>query len=189
MFVHAIQGMRPNLVASAWNFAHFQSDQLGGVSAIQMEFTTLDTYGKRGAGSGGVVVNVGSLVIGNKLATVTAETKWPGEPATGSVISRTTQLKPEHDPETSYNKPTEILFEWKGTSLAPDAPGAVEGKLLIDLGTNESPNGLIEKVDVLAEIPYVLKMAVNYVAGTKPYIYQVRCAASCLLKYSDHILS
>lgn len=178
MFVHAIQGMRPNLVASAWNFAHFQSDQLGGVSAIQMEFTTLDTYGKRGAGSGGVVVNVGSLVIGNKLATVTTETKWPGEAATGSVISRTTHLKTEHDPETSYNKPTEVLFEWKGTALHPDAPGAVEGKLLIDLGTNESPKGLIEKVDVLAEIPYVLKVAVNYVAGTKPYIYQVRCAAS-----------
>lgn len=178
MFVHAIQGMRPNLVASAWNFAHFQSDQLGGVSAIQMEFTTLDTYGKRGAGSGGVVVNVGSLVIGNKLATITTETKWPGEAATGSLISRTTQLKPEHDPETSYKKPTEVLYEWKGTSLLLDAPGAVEGKLFIDLGTNEKPNGLIEKVDVLAEIPYVLKVAVNYVAGTKPYIYQVRCAAT-----------
>ncbi|KIM39821.1 hypothetical protein M413DRAFT_184485 [Hebeloma cylindrosporum] len=172
MFVHAIQGMRPNLVASAWNFAHFQSDQLGGVSAIQMDFTTLDTYGKRGAGSGGVVVSVGSLVIGDKLATVTTETKWPGEEATGSVISRATQLKRERDPETSYDKPTEILFEWKGTSLLPDAPGAVEGKILVDLGTNASPKGLIEKVDVLAEIPYVLKMAVNYVAGTKPYIYQ-----------------
>jgi len=177
MFVHAIQGMRPNLVASAWNFAHFQSNELGGVSAIQMEFTTTDAYGKRGAGSGGVVVNVGSLVIGDKLATVTTETKWPGEEPTSSVISRTTHLKPEHDPETSYNKPTEITYEWKGTSLLSDAPGAVEGKLFVDLGTNESPNGLIEKVDVLAEIPYVLKMAVNYVAGTKPYIYQVRCAA------------
>jgi hypothetical protein len=177
MFVHAIQGMRPNLVASAWNFAHFQSDQLGGVSAIQMEFTTTDAYGKRGGGSGGAVVNVGSLVIGNKLATVTTETKWPGEEPTGSVVSRTTHLRAEHDPETSYNKPTEIVYEWKGTSLLSNAPGAVEGKLLVDLGTNGSPNGLIEKVDVLAEIPYVLKMAVNYVAGTKPYIYQVRCAA------------
>jgi hypothetical protein len=28
-------------------------------------------------------------------------------------------------------------------------------------------------VDVLAEIPYVIKTMVNYVAGTKPYIYQV----------------
>jgi hypothetical protein len=37
-----------------------------------------------------------------------------------------------------------------------------------------APKGLIEKVDVLAEIPYVIKSVVNYVAGTKPYIYQVR---------------
>ncbi|KAJ3512666.1 hypothetical protein NLJ89_g3388 [Agrocybe chaxingu] len=172
MFVHAIQGMRPNLVASAWNFAFFQSDQLGGVSAIQMEFKTVDTHGKRGAGSGGVLVNVGSLVIGDKLAAITTETKWPGEEPTGSVISRALHLKPEDDPDTGYGKPTEIVFEWKGPSIVAGAPGTVEGKVQTDLGTVSEPKGLIEKVDVLAEIPYVIKMAVNYVAGTKPYIYQ-----------------
>ena len=174
MLVHAIQGMRPNLVASAWNFVHFQSDQLGGVSAIQMEFTTLDTYGKHGSGSGGVVVNIGSLVVGDKLAAVTSETKWPGEKPTSSVVSQTTHLKPEHDPDTSYRKPTGILFDWKAPSIIPDAPGTIEAKLEVDLGSVAKPRGLIEKVDVLAEIPYVLKVAVNYVAGTKPYIYQVR---------------
>lgn len=173
MFVHAIQGMRPNLVAASWNFAHFQSNDLGGVSAIQMEFTTTDTYGKKGSGSGGVVVNVGSLVIGDKLAAVTAETKWPGDVSSASVISRTTQLKPEHDAETGYGKPTELLFEWKGPSILSDVTGTLEAKLQVDVGGVNAPNGLIEKVDVLAEIPYVLKVAVNYVAGTKPYIYQV----------------
>ncbi|PPQ66222.1 hypothetical protein CVT24_000334 [Panaeolus cyanescens] len=172
MFVHAIQGMRPNLVASRWNFAHFQSEQLGGVSGIQMEFTTLDTHGQKGAGSGGVSVNVGSLVIGDKLATVTASTKWPGEEETGNVVSRATHLEPENDPETGYAQPTKIRFEWKGPSVVPDVAGYVEGKLEGDLGSVSQPKGLIEKVDVLAEIPYVLKMAVNYVAGTKPYIYQ-----------------
>ncbi|PPQ64562.1 hypothetical protein CVT26_001960 [Gymnopilus dilepis] len=172
MFSHAIQGMRPNLVATAWNFGHFQSNELGGVSAIQMEFKTTDAYGKRGAGSGGVVVNVGSLVIGNKLVSITAETNWPGEEHSGNLISRTTHLNPEKDPDTSYPKPNDILFEWKGPSVVSDAPGTVEAKLQADLGTVASPKGLIEKVDVLAEIPYVLKVAVNYVAGTKPYIYQ-----------------
>ncbi|KAF9036202.1 oxidative stress survival Svf1-like protein [Panaeolus papilionaceus] len=172
MFVHAIQGMRPNLVASRWNFAHFQSEELGGVSAIQMEFTTLDTHGKKGAGSGGVTVNVGSLVIGDKLATVTADTKWPGEEHAGNVVSKTTHIEPENDPDTGYSKPTKVLFEWKGPSIVPGAAGYVEGKLEGDVGTVAQPKGLIEKVDVLAEIPYVLKMAVNYVAGTKPYIYQ-----------------
>jgi len=172
MLVHAIQGMRADLVASTWNFAHFQSDQLGGVSAIQMEFKTLDTHGKQGAGSGGVVVNIGSLVVGDQLAAVTAETKWPGENPTGSVISRATHLASEQDPDTSYPKPTDILFEWKAPSIIPDAAGPITAKLQVGLGSVAEPKGLIEKVDVLAEIPYVIKVAVNYVAGTKPYIYQ-----------------
>jgi hypothetical protein len=32
---------------------------------------------------------------------------------------------------------------------------------------------LIEKVDVLAEIPYVIRKGLAAVTGTKPYIYQV----------------
>ncbi|KAF9450898.1 survival factor 1 [Macrolepiota fuliginosa MF-IS2] len=175
MFVHAIQGMRPNLVASAWNFVHFQSPALGGVSAIQMEFKTIDQYGKRGAGSGYVVVNVGSLVVGNKLVAVTAETIWPNEdpsPGEAAVKSKVVHLKPENDPDTGYNKPNEISFEWKGTSLVPDAPGDITASQLAGLGSVAEPRGLVEKVDVLAEIPYVVKMAVSYVAGTKPYIYQ-----------------
>ncbi|KAF8638306.1 hypothetical protein AX17_002326 [Amanita inopinata Kibby_2008] len=173
MFVHAIQGMRPNLVASRWNFAHFQSDDCGGVSAIQMEFKTLDTHGPKGAGSGGVVVNVGSLVVNGKLVVVTAGSKSPGDEENGSdVVSRATHLNTVLDPDTDYEKPNEILFEWAGPSLVKEAPGTVKGEVKVELGNLESPKGLIEKVDVLAEIPYVLKMAVNYVAGTKPYIYQ-----------------
>ncbi|RDB26308.1 Survival factor 1 [Hypsizygus marmoreus] len=173
MFVHAIQGMRPNLVASAWNFANFQSEQHGGVSAIQMEFKTCDTHGKKGAGSGGVWVNVGSLVVAGKLASVTAETKWPDEELLdNAVISRATHLKPVFDPATSYKQPSAILFQWQGRSLIADSPGALAAKLHVDVGDVENPKGLIEKVDVLAEIPYVIKVAVNYVAGTKPYIYQ-----------------
>jgi hypothetical protein len=173
MFVHAIQGMRPNLVASAWNFANFQSDELGGVSAIQMEFTTQEKHGKRGSGSGGVVVNVGSLVVGGKLVAVTTETKWPGEDSQEAVISRAAHTQRQPDSDTGYSQPTEIVFEWKGPSVVSSAPGEIQAKLEVDLGSVQSPKGLIEKVDVLAEIPYVLKMAVNYVAGTKPYIYQV----------------
>lgn len=177
MFVHAIQGMRPNLVAASWNFGHFQSSAAGGVSAIQMEFKTTSQYGKHGAGSGGVSVNVGSLVVDNKLVAVTTETIWPKEdPAAAEAVvqSKVTHLKPEHDPDTGYDKPDEISFEWKGASIIPGATGDVIARQVVDLGSVAKPQGLIEKVDVLAEIPYVVKMAVNYVAGTKPYIYQVR---------------
>ncbi|KAF7327854.1 hypothetical protein MKEN_00365300 [Mycena kentingensis (nom. inval.)] len=191
MFVHAIQGMRPNLVASGWNFAHFQSAELGGVSALQMEFTTIEGYGKSGASSGGVVVNVGSVVVGDKLTAVTAETRYPEVLADGAtrvvgddnapVLSRAIQLTPEHDPATGYNVPTALEYEWKGLSILPDAPGTVTAKVHLDVGGNASPQGLIEKVDVLAEIPKVIKLAVNYVAGTKPYVYQWLNPAKLLL--------
>ena len=176
MMVHAIQGMRPNLVAARWNFANFQSKAHGGVSAVQMEFTTIDAYGRKGNGSGGVKVNVGSLVLGGKLAVVTAETKWPDadQPDKAVVISRATHLAPVADEETGYNAPSEIVFRWAGPSIIADAQGTVDGTIKVDVGGPAAPKGLIEKVDVLAEIPYVVKTVVNYVAGTKPYIYQVR---------------
>lgn len=175
MFVHAIQGMRPNLVAARWNFAHFQSEQHGGVSAVQMEFTTTDSYGRKGAGSGFVKVNVGSLVLGGKLAAVTAETTWPDEepPVAAGVISRAVHSKKMHDPDTGYDAPTEFVFRWAGPSIIADAPGAIDATLTQDVGNPDAYKGLIEKVDFLAEIPYVIKTMVNYVAGTKPFIYQV----------------
>jgi hypothetical protein len=173
MFVHAIQGMRPNLLACRWNFANFQSDALGGVSAIQMEFTTLDSHGRTGPGSGGVSVNVGGIVLGEKLVAVTAETKWPDEPYADDapVISRATHLNAVHDSDTGYSQPSEIVFRWAAPAL--NGAGSVDAKMHVDVGPPSAPKGLIEKVDLLAEIPYVVKMALNYVAGTKPYIYQV----------------
>jgi hypothetical protein len=183
MFIHAIQGMRPNLVASSWNFADFQSSEHGGVSAIQMEFKTCDTHGKHGSGSGGVLINIGSLVVGGKLVAVTAETKWPNEDqANGPVISRATHLNPVYDPDTGYKAPTGIEFQWQGPSLVPGSPEPISATVQVELGDVNHPAGLIEKVDVLAEIPYVLKMAVNYM-GTKPYIYQVSSVLSFMVLF------
>lgn len=181
MMVHAIQGMRPNLVASKWNFANFQTVQHGGISAVQMDFTTIDAYGRKGAGSGGVRVNVGSIVIGGKLAAVTAETKWPDEaqPEKATVMSRATHLGATVDADTGYEAPSEIEYKWAGPSIIKESPGNVEASIKVDVGAPASPKGLIEKVDVLAEIPYVVKTVVNYVAGTKPYIYQVRLDLLC----------
>ena len=51
----------------------------------------------------------------------------------------------------------------------------VEAKLKVELGKpypSSETHGLVDKVDVLAEIPYMVRKLVNYVAGTKPYIYQ-----------------
>ncbi|KAG9316941.1 oxidative stress survival, Svf1-like protein [Chiua virens] len=190
MFVHAIQGMRPNLVASRWNFGTFQSRAHGGVAAVQMEFTTLETHGRHGAGSGGVTVNVGAVVLGGKLAVVTAETRWPDEvpEETAPVMSRVTHVEPEHDPDTGYRKPSAFEFRWAGPSILTVPQGTVSASLCVDVGGVAQPKGLIEKVDVLAEIPYVIKTMVNYVAGTKPYIYQWQNKAKLVVRGQDSVI-
>lgn len=180
MFVHAIQGMRPNLVASRWNFANFQSNEHGGVSAIHMDFVTIDAYGRKGAGSGFVTVSIGSLVLGGKLVGVTAETKWPDQavPEKADLVSRMIHSKTEHDPDTGYDVPTETIIRWVAPSIVAEAPGSLDATVKVEYGPPATSKGLIEKVDVLAEIPYVIKTMVNYVAGTKPYIYQVCMVAN-----------
>lgn len=176
MMVHAIQGMRPDLIASRWNFANFQSNLHGGVSAIQMEFTTVPKYGRRPE-SGGVTVNVGSIVLGGKLAVVTAETKWPGEEQSTKceTMSRAIHRDPKKDKDTGYYQPSSIDFIWAGQSMleSEGASGRISASLTVDVGGPISPKGLVEKVDVMKEIPTAVKMLVNWVAGTKPYVYQV----------------
>lgn len=177
MFVHSVMGMRPNLIASRWNFAHFQSTEHGGVSAIQMELKTLEAYGLKGHGSGGVKVNFGSIIANGKLVCVTAETLLPDDNETKdpktSMVSRAIHHNPVHDPDTTYAQPQELEFVWGGPSSLEGTLGHVSANLKVSVGTPTDPKGLLEKVDVLAEIPAMVKTVISYVAGTKPYIYQV----------------
>ena len=173
MFVHAIQGMRPNLVASRWNFGWFSTPERGGVSAIQMEFTTLDTYGKKGPGSGGTIINVGSIAIGGEVVSVTAETRWKGEE---NDVARDVQSRAIHydtvlDPDTSYYAPSKLGFYWTAPSVIPEAAGRVKAELEVEAGSGRESEGLVEKVDILGEIPWALKQIVH-ATGTKPYMYQ-----------------
>lgn len=171
MFVHAIQGMRPNLVASRWNFGWFSTPEKGGVSAIQMEFTTLDTHGKTGPGSGGTIINVGSIVIGGKLVNVTAETRWKGEESivAGDVQSRVVHYDTALDPDTSYHVPSKLGFYWTAPSVIPNTAGRVKAELEVGAGMG---HGLVEKVDILGEMPWAVKQIV-YATGTRPHMYQV----------------
>lgn len=172
MFVHATQGMRPNLVATRWNFSHFEGDEQK-TSATMMEFTTTPSYGKKGEGSGGVVVNVGCVVKDGKLTVVTGETIWPGELADDGALvqSRAKHHDTKKDKDTGYNAPTRLSYHWKGPSLLGDAAGTLTASVDLSVGDPQAYSGLIEKIDVLAEIPGPLKAVINYAAGVKPYIY------------------
>ena len=197
MFVHAIQGMRPNLVASKWNFANFQSEDLGGVAAIMMELSTTNDYGDPISGNAAgapskrksLTVNIGSISVGGKLVAVTATTG--GREQASSASSTAEHLDAMQDIDTGYQAPTKIRYQWDGPALDDKHQATtnnVSAKLTVHLGkphpTSES-KGLVDKVDVLAEIPYVIRKVVNYVAGTKPYIYQVGLQSPCTCPRHD----
>ncbi|KAA1079675.1 putative cell survival pathways protein [Puccinia graminis f. sp. tritici] len=191
IFVHAIQGMRPNLIASRWNFCNFQSvrpleplsegaeDTDPGVSLTLMEFTTVPgSYGPP------QTITVGSIVVGDKLVGICCSPN-PSE----HVDSKTTHQAPLlHDVDTGYQVPSSIKFEWMAPVLAnalgssapstDSSPLSATAHLVLDLeakriSEKESyvTKGLIEKVDVMAQIPYLVKKVISAVAGARPYIY------------------
>ncbi len=82
---------------------------------------------------------------------------------------------PSRDKDTGYAVPSGLEFEWEGERR--DGKGRAGAKLAIDAGQALGKGGLMEKVDVLAEIPYVIRKGLAAVTGTKPYIYQVRLAS------------
>ncbi|KAK0533270.1 putative cell survival pathways protein [Tilletia horrida] len=202
LFVHAIQGMRPNLVAATWNFANFQSDALGGVAALLMEFTTTPQYGEpkpeaeqqaaAQSGAGRVAaaltgperekvsVTIGSITVGGQLVAVAGSTAVKGATLPTTSTTSVQHLNPVQDPETGYLAPQQIKYVWDAPALDPasgkgKSATQIKAELTTDLGVpypSTSTKGLIEKVDLLGEMPAVVKKLVNYAAGTKPFIYQ-----------------
>lgn len=86
-------------------------------------------------------------------------------------ISSVTQTGNLKDKDTGYEAPGHIKFEWQSDKLS--GKGRVGAEVSVPQGIVLGEGGLIEKVDVLAEIPYVIRKALAAVTGTKPYIYQV----------------
>ncbi|KAK8864504.1 hypothetical protein IAR55_001754 [Kwoniella newhampshirensis] len=186
IFIHAIQGMRPNLVASRWNFAFFTSGggfeegKLGSVRAVQMEFETTDDYGPSGPKSGRTKVNVGAVYTSGQEPVpflITGQTHSPASsekpvyPTSSQDVSSARHISPAKDKETGYAVPEGLEFKWEGDRR--DGKGRISAISKQEkAGAVLGQGGLIEKVDVLAEIPYVIRKGLAAVTGTKPYIYQ-----------------
>lgn len=173
IFVHAIQGMRPDTLAARWNFANFQSSTVGGqgVSLTMMEFRTTSAYGE-------ALINIGSVVVGDKLVAITSGGSGLASDHGGSSAEH---LDSKVDVETEYAAPGKIAYAWQGHSLATDLTSRAlptVAALVLDLELDQTAEtyesrGLIEKVDVLGQVPYLIKKFVSYAVGTKPFIYTV----------------
>jgi hypothetical protein len=140
-----------------------------------------DSYGPAGAKSGRTKVNIGALYSSTTpnplIVTGETHTATPSAyPKTTDDISSVTQSKNLKDKDTGYEAPGAIVFNWEGEKV--QGGGRVKAQVSAPQGIVQGENGLIEKVDVLAEIPYVIRKGLAAVTGTKPYIYQVSLSSS-----------
>jgi hypothetical protein len=115
------------------------------MSAVMMEFTTPPSYGSQVCNVGAVVNDDGTLV-----AAMTEN----------AAIHKTTKK----DEETGWDAPTSLELSWMGVTK--------DGKE-VTATTESDLEHRVERVDVLAEIPAVIKAFIAGVAGTRPFIYQV----------------
>lgn len=123
---------------------NFVNFQTPTYSAVTMEFTTPPSYGK-------TVVNVGAIAK-------------DGELVYAGVTNSVKHLAAEKDPVIGWLEPKAIQVEWKGKNKSGQE---VSAEIMGDLGQK------VDRVDVLAHIPTIIKNLIGGVVGTKPIIYQV----------------
>lgn len=136
--------------------------------------TAQDGYGPGGKVTGRTKVNIGcvytsslpksALIVTGQTHAPEGTTAWP---TPNKDVSVAEHLRVAKDDFTGYDAPHGLAFEW----AAPRADGA--GNASASVKVDDAMSGLMEKVDVLAEIPYVLRKGLAAVTGTKPFIFQV----------------
>ena len=152
MFVLAFQGIKPHHAAKSWNFINFHSKEY---SAILIEFITPKSYAHTKV-SVGIVTddkNILALTVDNDFKHVDSTVDSVGWPVPKSfcckfngLLSTVSNEKIQNDETTDADKFTAVV---------------------------ETPlNKLIERIDVMNEVPQFVKNIVSGVVGTKPYIYQ-----------------
>lgn len=110
-----------------------------------MEFTTPPSYGS-------TLVNVGGVVKDDKIL-------YAGPTNTAKHLETIT------DQENDWPEPTSVKYTWDGKGKdEKEVHAELEGSL----------GKRLDRIDVMFEVPGFVKSFVGTVAGTKPYIYQVR---------------
>lgn len=149
MFVMAFQGMKPHHAAKAWNFMYFHSEKH---TAVLMEFVTPKSYAN-------TRVTIGILTSNSEILAVTTDDEFK-------------HVDPQVD-SVGWNVPQSVSVHYDG--FPPDVTDEQisQGQFKKVKATVEGPlQNLVERIDVMNEIPSFIKTIVSGVAGTKPYIYQ-----------------
>lgn len=122
-----------------------------------MEFTTPSSYGS-------TVVRVSGIAIDGKILFAN----------TGAGYVKHTETKA--DSENEWPEPTAVSYKWEGkTEDGKEVLALLEGSL--------GPR--LDRIDVMAEVPGIIKTFVATAAGTKPYIYQFGPKLALEVKVGD----
>lgn len=149
MFVMAIQGMKPHHAAATWNFLNYHSKDH---SVVVMEFTTPKSY---------ATTKVSVAIISNNEKVIAT-----------SIDNEVIHEKTHVDEEIGWPEPNAITFKLNGIDTAA-TDEEIKSQTFKKFNTKVSGDlTLIERVDVMNEIPTFVKNIVSGVVGTKPYIYQ-----------------
>ena len=170
----AFQGMKPHHAAKAWNFMFFHSEKY---SAVLMEFTTPKSYANTKI-SAGIITDdkeVLAMTTNNLVEHLNSEIDSVGWKVPKDIKItfkgintkvKDEQLESENGTEQALQgedeKEDEEEEEYKNVAEENKICAVVEGPL----------NNLVERIDVMGEIPSFVKNIVSGVAGTKPFIYQ-----------------
>ncbi|KAL8722123.1 MAG: hypothetical protein Q9225_001316 [Loekoesia sp. 1 TL-2023] len=112
-------------------------------SAVMMEFTTPPSYGS-------TIVNVGGIAKDGAILCAGA-------------ANSAQHMQAKNDPENEWPEPGAAKFLWSGKTR--------DGKN-VNAELGGSLGQRLDKIDVLANVPGLIKTLVGGVVGTKPFIYQ-----------------
>lgn len=121
---------------------NFMNFQSANHSAVQMEFTTPKSYGT-------TKVNIGIVTDNEKILIA-------------SIDNQVVHSDTKFDDVGGWDVPQKIEFNYIDGKDKDKQVASVSGNL----------SQLVERVDVMAEIPQFVKNIVSGVAGARPYIYQ-----------------
>jgi len=125
-------------------------------SAVMMEFTTPPSYAK-------TVVNVGCVAK-------------EGELIYAGCSNTATHLAAVTDPVSDWPEPKALLCKWSGKTKDGQP---FEAEMMGDLGDR------VDRVDVLAHVPTIIKNLIGGVVGTKPIIFQYISSDKMSLKIKE----
>lgn len=102
---YALQAGKPHHLAARWNFVNFQTPSY---SAILMEYTTPQSYGKTSVSFGGIAKD-GEIVVAGNTAVKHVQSK--------------------QESENDWPEPTVVSWQWTGENGGKQVVGSIDGEL------------------------------------------------------------